>query len=90
MEQKDLEKIIRIIMNNEVDTEAARLILALVKAINKLPEIKVVPEPYPVYPTNPSPCTPCTPQWDWSKITCTSADHVTDELHGVNNNAEIH
>ena len=92
MEQKDLEKIIKIIINNEIDAEAVRLIIELVKAVNKPAEIKTIPDPYPVYPpSNPYPYNPCTPQWDWTtKINCTGIDPSTNESTEVKSNATVH
>lgn len=79
MEQKDLEKIVKLILKNAEPEEATRLIIELIRGVEKPP--KVIDHPYPCYPyyfyyTN-TPYDTCLgtgqgtgkPSWDWTQIT---------------------
>ena len=51
MEQKDLEKIVKIILDNPDKEEATRLIIELIKAVEKPPEVRIVHDyTYPLPP----------------------------------------
>ena len=53
MEQKDLEKIVNFILNNapaKETGEATRLIIELIRAVEKPPEVRIVHDYTPTYP----------------------------------------
>lgn len=59
MEQKDLEKIVKIIFDStplNKTGEATRLIVELIKAVEKPPEVRIVHDytPYPNYTNDPN------------------------------------
>lgn len=64
MEQKDLEKIVKIILDNPDKEEATRLIVELIKSVEKPPEIRIVHDytPYPNYINDPNKLT--WPGWE--------------------------
>lgn len=79
MEQKDLEKIVQIILANDNYTkeELTRLIIELIRAVEK-PQTIIDRTYYPSYPYNPIIYPSITwqdttkPLCDWNKVTCST------------------
>ena len=79
MESKDLEKIVKIILDNtpaKETGEATRLIIELIKAVEKPPEVQIVHDytPYPNYINEPNKLT--WPGWEPFRYepTCCQSD----------------
>ena len=90
VEQKDLEKIVKLILKCIEPEEATRLITELVRAVEKPPRVIYPDYPYyPYYPYNPITNPSITwqdttkPLWDWTKVTSTTDPGAVSNFDSV-------
>lgn len=81
MEQKDLEKIVKIILDNPDKEETTRLIVELIKAVEKPPEVRIVHDytPYPNYTNEPNKLT--WPGWEPFRYEPTCMTETAKDTH---------